>query len=320
MGGVLVALGGNALQRPGGTGDWAEARRHMRSTAGALVEVVRDGLPLALTHGNGPQVGQLLRQNELAEREVPPRPLDVLGAESEGQIGYLIAQELEDALRRARLSRSVVVMVSRMEVGARDPAFRRPTKPVGRFYTDADARLLRKRTGWTLAYDGVRGGWRRVVPSPVPLRWVEAETVRILLGRSWGERVVPVIAGGGGIPVLRRRDGTLEGVEAVVDKDRSAAVVAEALGAETLAIVTDVPGVAVGYGKPWERWLGDVSAADLARHAEHGEFAEGSMGPKVASILRFLENGGRRGIVTDIPSLRRALRGEAGTRVTPGRR
>jgi carbamate kinase len=315
MAGVVVALGGNALQRSGGPGDWEEARRHMRSTASALVEVVRDGLPLALTHGNGPQVGQLLRQNEISEREVPPRPLDVLGAESEGQIGYLIAQELEVALRRARVPRAVLVFVSRMEVGAKDRAFRTPNKPVGRFYNDSEARVLRKRTGWTLVYDGARGGWRRVVPSPVPIRWVEAEAVRSVLGRSWGERVVPVVAGGGGIPVVRGRGGALEGVEAVIDKDRSAAVVAEALGADTLAIVTDVPGVAVGFGKSWERWLGEVTAEELAGHAANGEFAAGSMGPKVESVLRFLERGGRRGVITDIPSLRRALRGEAGTRV-----
>jgi carbamate kinase len=315
MGGTVVALGGNALQRSGGAGDWAEARRNMHATAAALVEVVRDGKALAVTHGNGPQVGQLLRQNEIAEREVPPRPLDVLGAESEGQIGYLIAQELEVALKAARVPRSVLVLVSRMEVSARDPAFRQPTKPVGRFFTDAEARVLRKRTGWTLAYDGARGGWRRVVPSPVPTRWVEAEAVRRLLGRSWGEHVVPVLAGGGGIPVVRRRGGSLEGVEAVIDKDRSAAVVAEALGAETLAIVTDVAGVAVGFGKPWERWLGEVTAEELAGHAARGEFGAGSMGPKVEALLRFLRRGGRRGVVSDIASLRRALRGEAGTRV-----
>ncbi|MCI4324530.1 MAG: carbamate kinase [Thermoplasmata archaeon] len=315
MRGVVVALGGNALQRSGGPGDWAEARRHMRATAAALVEVVRDGRALAVTHGNGPQVGQLLRQNEIAEREVPPRPLDALGAESQGQIGYLIAQELEAALARARLPRSVLVFVSRMEVAVRDPAFRRPTKPVGRFYPDAEARLLRKRTGWTLVYDGARGGWRRVVPSPQPTRWVEAEAVRSLLGRSWGERVVPVIAGGGGVPVIRNRTGGFDGVEAVIDKDRSAAVVAEALGVEDLAIVTDVPGVAVGFGKTWERWLGEVTPDELAQHAKNGEFAEGSMGPKVEAVLRFLDHGGHVGTIADIPSLRRALRGEAGTRV-----
>jgi carbamate kinase len=313
---TVVALGGNALERAGGPGDWAEARRHMRSTADALVEVVRDGHALVVTHGNGPQVGQILRQNEIAEREVPPRPLDVLGAESEGQIGYLVAQELETALKRGRMARSVLVVLSRMEVAARDPAFRTPTKPVGRFYSEPEARLLRKRTGWTLLYDGARGGWRRVVPSPRPVRWVEADAVVGLLGRSWGGAVVPVVAGGGGIPVVRRRSGALEGVEAVIDKDRGTAVVAEAIRASTLAIVTDVPGVAVGFRKPWERWLGEVSAEELAGHQKNGEFAEGSMGPKVEAILTFLAHGGRRGVICDIPILRRALRGEAGTRVT----
>jgi carbamate kinase len=319
MDSTVVALGGNALERAGGPGDWAEARRNMRATAAALVEVVRDGHALAVTHGNGPQVGQILRQNEIAEREVPPRPLDVLGAESEGQIGYLVAQELEAALRRARVARSVLVFVSRMEVASSDPAFRHPTKPVGRFYSEAEVRVLRKRTGWTLAYDGPRGGWRRVVPSPRPVRWVEAEAVARLLGRSWGDHVVPVVAGGGGIPVVRRRAGALEGVEAVIDKDRGAAVVAGALGATTLAIVTDVPGVAVGFRKPWERWLGDVSMEELATHQKQGEFAEGSMGPKVESVLTFLAHGGKRGVICDIPSLRRALRGEAGTRVVRSR-
>ena len=319
MRGTLVALGGNALQRAGGAGDIAEARRHLRSVAETLVEVARDGDALAITHGNGPQVGQLLRQNELAEREVPVRPLDVLGAETQAQIGYLIVQELERALLRARLPRSVLVFVSRMEVAARDPAFRQPSKPVGRFYTDAEARPLRKRTGWTLAYDGARGGWRRVVASPRPVRWLEAEAVRTLLGRSWGNRIVPVVAGGGGAPVVRDRGGGYRGVEAVVDKDRGAAVVAAALGADTLAIVTDVPGIAVGFGRRWERWLAEVSAEELARHAANGEFAAGSMGPKVEAILEFLREGGRRGVVCDVPSLRRALRGDAGTRVERGR-
>lgn len=317
---TLVALGGNALQRSGGTGDWAEARAHMRSTAASLVSLVGDGHSLVVTHGNGPQVGQLLRQNEIAEREVPPRPLDALGAESQGEIGYLVATELEGALARARCRRSVLVFLSRMEVDRRDRAFRAPTKPVGRFYSDSEARLLKKRTGWTMAFDGARGGWRRVVPSPAPRRWVEAEAVRALLGRGWGARVVPVVSGGGGVPVIRDRDGGHRGVEAVIDKDLSAAVVARAMGAETLAIVTDVPGVAVGFGKPWERWLGDVTAKELEKFAGAGEFAAGSMGPKVRAVLEFLAAGGRRGVVCDIPSLRRALHGEAGTRVTGGPR
>ncbi|HTT26417.1 MAG TPA: carbamate kinase [Thermoplasmata archaeon] len=312
---TVVALGGNALQRPGGLGHWAEAVERMRATVPALVALVGDGHDLVLTHGNGPQVGQLLREGEIAGREVPPRPMPVLGAETQGQIGGLIQQELGAALTRARLPRTVLTVISQVRVERRDPAFRRPSKPVGREYTEAEARLLRKREGWTLEHDVARGGWRRVVPSPRPVEWIEGPAVRAWLDAPAGRSVVPVVAGGGGIPVFRDRSGRIEGVDAVIDKDRTAALVAQQLGAETLAIVTDVPAAAVGFGRTWERWLGAVSKDELARFQAAGEFAEGSMGPKVEAGLSFLAGGGRRFLITDIPSLPRALRGEAGTRV-----
>lgn len=316
MPGTLIALGGNALQRAGGDGSWREARLSMRSAAPILAEVAREGGTLVLTHGNGPQVGTLLRQNELAADELPGRPLDVLGAETQGQIGYLIQSELGPALRRRRVDRSVLTVISRTEVRANDPAFRTPTKPIGRYYTDAEARLLRKRHGWAMTDDRARGGWRRLVPSPKPVRWVEGHAVRGLLAARAGERWIPVVSGGGGIPVIRRASGAYEGVEAVVDKDLAAALVARELGLETLAIVTDVPGAAVAFGRSGERWLGEVSRQELARLRSRGEFAEGSMEPKVVAGLSFLASGGRRFLITDIPSLPRALRGEAGTRVS----
>ena len=313
--GVLVALGGNALHRAGGDSSWGEARERMRAAVRSLVPIARGGAELVLTHGNGPQVGFLLRENELAEREVPRRPLDVLGAETQGQIGYLIQTEMGAGLRRARVDRSVLTVISRMEVLPRDPAFRHPTKPVGRFYTEEEARLHRKRFGWTMAHDPARRGWRRLVPSPDPVRWLEGPAVRRLLGPGLAERWIPIVAGGGGIPVVRRGSGAYEGVEAVIDKDRAAALVARDLGLEELAIVTDVPGAAVAFGRRGERWLGRVSAGELAEHFARGEFATGSMGPKVEAGLRFLRNGGRRLVITDIASLPRALAGEAGTRV-----
>lgn len=287
----------------------------MRATAAALAPLAAEGHALVLTHGNGPQVGGLLRQNELAEREVPPRPMDVLGAETEGQIGYLVQQELANALARAHVARTVVTLITRIEVSRRDPAFRHPTKPVGRYYSEGEARIQRKREGWQLVYDGPRGGWRRVVPSPEPRRWLEGELVRQLLDRGGGDSWIPILAGGGGIPVVARGRGQYEGVEAVIDKDLTAALLARELSVETLAIVTDVPSVAVGFGRPWERWLGEVRAAELADHLARGEFGEGSMAPKVRAGLRFLAAGGRRVVITDVPSLGRALRGEAGTRV-----
>ncbi len=315
MSGVLVALGGNALQRAGGSGTWAEARAQMRGTVSALSEIAASGHELVLSHGNGPQVGALLRQNELGQREVPARPLDVLGAETQGQIGYLIQTELPPALRRAKIERSVLSIISRTEVSLRDPAFRRPTKPVGRYYPEEEARLLRKRLGWVLQFDGARGGWRRLVPSPKPVRWLEGPAVRELLRAGLGERWVPVVAGGGGIPVVRRKDGGYDGVEAVIDKDLGASLVARELGLSTLAIVTDVPGAAVHFGRKGERWLGETTLDELVRFHEAGEFSAGSMGPKVEAGIEFLRGGGTRFLITDIASLSRAVAGEAGTRV-----
>ncbi|HZY71408.1 MAG TPA: carbamate kinase [Thermoplasmata archaeon] len=314
----MVALGGNALARPGGSLAWDEAVGRMRATAPALAELVADGHDLILTHGNGPQVGALLRQVELAEREVPRRPLSALNAETEGQIGYLIQQELTPALDRAGAARTVLVLVSRVEVSPKDPAFRTPTKPVGRFYSEEEARLLRKREGWQLVFDGARGGWRRLVPSPRPVAWLEASAVRLLMEGPAAHLVVPVVAGGGGVPVVRGDDGTVQGVDAVIDKDLSSALVARELRAAALVIVTDVPAVALGFGKAWERWVGATTASEMQQALEAGEFAEGSMRPKVEAGLEFLANGGERVIITDIPSLRRAMRNDAGTRITRG--
>lgn len=311
---VLVALGGNAIQRAHGRGTWEEAVRQTRRTAPALVEVVRNGHELIVTHGNGPQVGDLLREAELGAPEVPVPPMHVLGAESEGQVGYLIAQELGAELRRRHVPRAVVAIVSQTEVSSRDPAFRHPTKPVGRFYSAPEARRLRARPGWVMRNDPARGGWRRLVPSPRPLRWLEGPAVRRMFDAGLGPQFVPVVTGGGGIPVVRGRDGRYHGVDAVIDKDRTAALVATQLGADTLAIVTDVPGAAVGYGSARPHWLGRVSVRQLATHLAHGEFGEGSMAPKVEAGLDFLRHGGRRFIITNIPSLSAALADRAGTR------
>jgi carbamate kinase len=314
-GGILIALGGNALHRSGGDNSWNEARGRMRAAVRHLVAVVRGGGELVLTHGNGPQVGLALRQNELSDREVPQRPLDVLDAETQGQIGYLIQTEMGSALRRARIDRSVLTVISRMEVHPRDPAFRHPTKPIGRFYSEEESRVFRKQYGWTMAYDGARHGWRRLVPSPSPVRWLEGPAVRSLLAAGLAKRWIPVVAGGGGIPVVRRAGGAYEGVEAVIDKDLGAALVARELDLPTLAIITDVPGAAISFGGRGERWLGQVTLEELERYHAAGEFSAGSMGPKVEAGLRFLRAGGRRFIITDIPSLARALKDEAGTRV-----
>jgi carbamate kinase len=312
---IVVALGGNAIQRAHDHGTWTEAVRQMRRTAGALAALATPAVDLVVTHGNGPQVGALLREAELGAPEIPQPPLFVLGAESEGQIGFLIAQELGAALGSA--GRSVVPIVCRTEVRASDPAFLHPSKPVGRFYPKAEAERLHRERGWTVREDAARGGWRRLVPSPNPIRWLEADAVRAMLDAGLGRAMVPVVLGGGGTPVVRRR-GRWEGVDAVIDKDLAAALAAHQLGADTLAIVTDVRGAAVGFGTAHPRWLGEVSLAELQAHARRGEFAAGSMGPKVEAGLRFLRGGGRRFVITEPTSLAEALRGRAGTRVLRG--
>ncbi|HEV2166322.1 MAG TPA: carbamate kinase [Thermoplasmata archaeon] len=315
---VLVALGGNALARPGGEGDWKEEVRQMRAAAGPLARIALGGHELILTHGNGPQVGRLLRQDELAEREVPFLPIDVLGAESEGQIGYLIEQELSPALTRARVRRTVLTLVSRMLVSAGDPAFRHPTKPVGRFYSDAEARRLLRSARWTMAKDRARGGWRRLLPSPRPVQWLEGSAVRRLLDLGMGRHCVPVVAGGGGVPVVARGRGRFTGVEAVIDKDRAASLVARELGVDALVIATDVPGIALGFGTAATRWLRRTRVSELTDALARGEFGEGSMAPKVEAAIEFVRATGRRAVVTESSTVERALRGKAGTLVSPG--
>jgi carbamate kinase len=209
----------------------------------------------------------------------------------------------------------VVPVICRTEVAATDPSFRAPNKPVGRFYTPAEARHLRATRGWTLRADRARGGWRRVVPSPRPRRWLEGPAIRAALDLGLGRSCVFVVTGGGGVPVVRRKGGGWAGADAVIDKDRAAALVAHELDCASLVIVTDVPGAAVGFGRPDRRWLRDVSADELRRLLRAGEFGAGSMGPKVEAVLEFVERGGREALITDLGSLARALDGHAGTRV-----
>ncbi len=287
----------------------------MRRTAVALAGIVTPRRELIVTHGNGPQVGRLLREAELGAAEVPLPPLHVIGAETEGQLGYLIAQALSEEFRRRGIRRTVVPIVSRTEVSPRDPAFRRPTKPVGRFYSAAEARELGRRLGWTMREDPRRGGWRRLVPTPEPRRWLEGPAVRSMLDAGFGATCVFVVTGGGGVPVVARR-GRWDGVDAVIDKDLTAALVAQVLAVETLAIVTDVRGAATEYASAHPRWLGRVPLAELERLWRRGEFGEGSMGPKVEAGIRFLRRGGRRLVITDVASLPAALADRAGTRVS----
>ena len=297
---VVVALGGNALLRRGQPADVSVQRANVAAAVGAVTELAREH-DVVVTHGNGPQVGLLALQGE-AYGAVKPYPLDVLGAESEGMIGYLLDQEL---VNRFAGTRQVATLLTQLIVDAGDPAFRRPEKFIGPVYDRATADRLKIERGWTVAADGPH--WRRVVPSPAPRSIVELGTIKLLVDAG----VLVICVGGGGIPVTVDREGRLSGVEAVVDKDRAAALLAEGLGADALLMLTDVAGVEVGYGTPQARPLRDIDAQELRELS----FAPGSMGTKVDAACRFVERtGGLAGIgaLGDAPAI---LRGERGTRV-----
>src|SRR3954463_3449962 len=272
---AVVALGGNALSPAGGSGTVAEMRAALRSTSETLAELVDRGVNLVISHGNGPQVGRILLQQEYAAAHVPPMPMDVCGAESQGQIGYLLVQALDSALRRRGLDTRALCLVTQVVVDGRDPAFRRPTKPVGPAYPRPEAQRIAHETGYVFTIQPDKR-WRRVVPSPKPVRFIEETPLLQIIEAGH----VVVAAGGGGVPVVEHKR-ELRGVEAVVDKDLTAARLAALGRPGVLLILTAVPRVQVGFGTPAARSLEEVSAAEARRLLATGEFPEGSMGPKV---------------------------------------
>jgi carbamate kinase len=309
---VVIALGGNAIAPADRGGSAAEQIANISRSMALVADLIDAGAQVVLTHGNGPQVGNLLIKNELAADVVPAMPLDWCVAQTQATIGFVIATYLERELALREQFLHVVPIVSRVLVDAADPAFDRPTKPIGPWVADeAEALRRAEATGQAWAHAGPRG-WRRVVPSPDPLRLLDLFSVRTLLDAG----VVAVAAGGGGIPMVRDGDGRLRGVEAVVDKDLAGALLARELGAERFVILTDVPGVAVGYGGPDERWLGGVTVPELRALAEQGQFAAGSMGPKVEAVCRFAEQTGGQGVIGALDDLVALAAGTAGTRVT----
>ncbi len=307
---LVVAIGGNALLPPGG-GDAAAQRRRIEETSAHLADLLKEGHDIVLTHGNGPQVGNILLQNEESRHIVPAMPLDVCGAESQAQIGYLFAQALRNEFAARGIFRGVACVVTQVLVSADDPAFANPTKPIGPYYTREDEIVVKKAKGWRMVYDQ-RGGWRRVVPSPRPVEVVEAEEIRRLVADGT-DRVV-IAAGGGGIPVVRR-DGKLVGVEAVIDKDLAAAALARAVGWKNLVIASDVPQVALDFGKPSQHFLERLTLAEAKKHLAAGQFPPGGMGPKIEAGVDFLEHGGEHVVITDLEHLVAAVGGKAGTRL-----
>jgi len=309
---VLVALGGNAILKHEERGTAEEQLENIRTTCREMVELIREGYRIAITHGNGPQVGDILLKNELSKDTLPPMPLDVCGAESQGMIGYMIQQSMDVELRAAGMNIPTQTILTQTIVDEDDPAFRKPTKPIGPFYTALEASRLREEKGWTIVMDSGRG-YRRVVPSPNPVSMVESESIKDLFEHGF----VVIASGGGGVPVVRDRTGRLRGVDAVIDKDHSAAVFAKLVEAETLMILTDVDHASLNFGRPDQKDLGRITVTEAKEYIAQGHFAPGSMRPKVESAVRFVESGGKRAIITSIEKWRAALKGEAGTQIVP---
>jgi len=304
---VVIALGGNAMTAPDGRATPADQIAALGRAAARIAEVAGTGAEVLVTHGNGPQVGNLLVKNELAAAVVPPVPLDWCGAQTQGTIGFVLCNALERALAGRR---PVAALVTRTVVDAADPGFRTPTKPIGRYLPADEAKLMIEH-GQVWHDRGARG-WRRVVASPEPLEVLDAPAVGALLAAGY----LVVAAGGGGIPVVREPDGTLRGVEAVIDKDLAAALLAGTTNAQTLVLATDVEAAALDWGTANARPIGAVTATQLRRYAADGQFASGDMGPKVEAACRFVEAGGERAVITSLDRIADAVAGGTGTVVT----
>lgn len=309
---IVVALGGNAILQPKQKGTAQEQMENVRHTCRQIAKMIKAGYEVVITHGNGPQVGAIMIQNELGSSQVPAMPMDVCGAESQGMIGYMISQNLRNAFLEEGIQKEVACVVTQVEVDPSDPSFKNPTKPVGPFYTEEEARRRMEATGEVWVEDAGRG-WRRVVPSPQPKAIVEKEVIKAMVEGG----VVVIASGGGGIPVVRDESGKLHGVEAVIDKDLAGEKLAETVGADILLILTDVPKVAINFRQPNEKWLDVVDVPTMRALQREGHFKSGSMGPKVEAVLRFVEWGGKKGIIASLNEALEALEGKAGTHVVP---
>ncbi|MFN2370331.1 MAG: carbamate kinase, partial [Candidatus Krumholzibacteriia bacterium] len=308
------ALGGNAIIPAGAQGTFAEQLAITRTTMAQVAELAATGHEVVLTHGNGPVVGNIVLRGDAGQavHGIPAMPMFVCGADSQGGLGFMLQQALQNELRRAGVAKPVVSAVTQVLVDRDDPAFGRPTKPIGPFYDQEQAERLRQEYGWAVVKDANRG-WRRVVPSPLPVEVVEWEAIRALLDAG----VVTIAVGGGGIPVVRRADGDLEGVDAVIDKDRASALLGRLVGADVLVIVTQVEKVCVDFGGPDQEALDVLPADRAAALLAAGEFPAGSMGPKIEAALSFLAGGGREVVIAAPEQVLAAIAGTAGTRIVP---
>jgi len=307
---AVVALGGNALRRKGEPFTIEHQYKNVKKVIKPVVQLIEKGFKIAITHGNGPQVGVEFFRNLYTRDKFPPYPLDALNAETQGWIGYIIARAIREQLYEDRIDRDVVAIVTQVIVDKNDPAFSNPTKPIGDFFSKEEAMELMKKYGWKMVEDAGRG-YRVVVPSPLPIGTVEGKIIKKLVD----EGSIVIASGGGGIPVVRENHGKFRGVEAVIDKDRASSVLAREIGASLLMILTEVDYVYLNFGKPNEKPLERITLEQIERFYSEGHFPPGSMGPKIEAAIDFLKNGGEEVIITSIEKAHDALYNGMGTHI-----
>jgi carbamate kinase len=311
---AIVAIGGNSLIKDEAHKTVPDQYAAAKETCFHIADMIAEGWNIVISHGNGPQVGFILARSEIAHKVAGMHevPLDFCGADSQGALGYTLQQNLVDEFKRRGMKKSVATVVTQTLVNRDDPAFEKPSKPIGSFMDEAEARDRAENYGWDVVEDAGRG-WRRVVPSPYPQRIIELDAIKVLLDAG----IVTIAAGGGGIPVIENEDGNLVGVEAVIDKDYASALLAREIKADLFLISTAVEKVALNYGKPDQVWLDRITVAEAQAYLDEGQFPRGSMGPKIEAAIYYLKYGGNEVIITSPENITRALRGETGTRVVP---
>lgn len=306
---AVLALGGNAIIQAGQQGTITEQFKNTRDSLGGVVELIKQGYQLAISHGNGPQVGNMLIQHNAGiQKGVAPLPLGVLVAATEGTMGYMIEQSLQNKLIKEGIKNNVITINSQVVVSEDDPSMLNPSKPVGPFYTEAEAKALQAEFGWHITEDAGRG-WRQVVASPKPIDIIPANTIKQLVE----DNQIVIACGGGGIPVVREEDGSLDGIDAVIDKDFASALLAQKIGAEFLVILTGVDKVAINFGKADQKELDTLTVAEAQEYYDQGQFPKGSMGPKILAAISFIKNGGNKVIITSIERIVDAFAGKTGT-------
>lgn len=309
---AVVAVGGNALIQDKDHQSIPDQYQAAVKTMNHIANMIEEGWDVVVTHGNGPQVGFVLRRSEISAKELPEVPLDFCGADTQGSIGYMFQQILYNVFHDRGIQKQAATVITQTIVDSKDPAFQNPTKPIGSFMDEHLAKEKKEKEGWVVVEDAGRG-WRRVVPSPIPQTIVEAAAIRSLIDKGF----VVVAVGGGGIPVMEKEDGSLTGVEAVIDKDLGSAILASMIKADLFLISTAVEKVAINFNKPDQKWLDSMTVAEAKQYMSEGQFAKGSMLPKIEAILKYMSASGKKALITDPEHIKDALDGKTGTWIVP---